>query len=112
MKVMCSSVLAFEMVVVLLSIPVALAGDPRTGLVVSSALLLVLALAVALTVLRKPYGVTFGWFTQAAILLYGFIEPWMFVVGGIFVVLWWAAIHYGSKVEAAGRLAQDVDPKE
>ena len=104
MRVMGSAVLAFEVIVVLLAIPVALSSDPRTALVVWSALALVAVLIVALGVLRTPYGITVGWIAQLGIIAYGFIEPWMFVVGGIFVILWWAAIHYGSKVEAAGRL--------
>lgn len=109
MKVLCTSVLAFEIVVVLLSIPVALTGDSRTGLVVACALGLVGLLVVALGVLRRAHGLTVGWIAQGAILAYGLIEPWMFLVGGVFVVLWWAAIHYGSKVEAAGRLAQESE---
>lgn len=112
MKMMCTSVLAFEVIVVLLSIPVALMGDARTGLVLTCSLVLAGALIVATALVRKPYGITLGWILQAWILLYGFLVPWMFVVGGIFVILWWAAIHYGSRVEAAGRLAQDSDSPE
>ena len=107
MKMMCRAVLGFEVIVVLLAIPVALAFDERTALVVFGALAVVALLIVSLGLMSKPRGLTVGWIAQAAMLMYGLIEPWMFIVGGVFVVLWWAAIHYGSKVEAADRVASE-----
>ncbi|MFJ4221588.1 DUF4233 domain-containing protein [Curtobacterium luteum] len=48
--------------------------------------IVVLALASRLT--GKPAGVWFGWLLQAAILATGFIEPFMFAVGAVFLALW------------------------
>ncbi|MFJ3384159.1 MULTISPECIES: DUF4233 domain-containing protein [unclassified Curtobacterium] len=48
--------------------------------------MIVLALASRLTGNRA--GVWFGWLLQAAILATGFIEPFMFVVGLVFLALW------------------------
>jgi hypothetical protein len=50
------------------------------------AAMIVLALASRLTGTRA--GVGFGWLLQAAILATGFIEPFMFVVGLVFLALW------------------------
>ena len=48
--------------------------------------IVVLALASRLTGNRA--GVWFGWLLQAAILATGFIEPFMFAVGAVFLALW------------------------
>ncbi|KQS08706.1 DUF4233 domain-containing protein [Curtobacterium sp. MCLR17_007] len=50
------------------------------------AAIVVLALASRLTGTRA--GVGFGWLLQAAILATGFIEPFMVVVGLVFLALW------------------------
>ena len=46
-------------------------------------------------------GSTVGWVLQALVLATSLVVGWsMLVVGGIFVVLWWLAIHNGSRVDA------------
>lgn len=100
MKVLGSSVLAFEIVIILLAIPVALWSNDNTGLVVAAALIIAVGLVVALVGLRRGWGLTVGWVMQAALIAYGLLAAWMFVIGVIFTILWWAAIHYGSRVDA------------
>ncbi|MEZ5115759.1 MAG: DUF4233 domain-containing protein [Candidatus Nanopelagicales bacterium] len=103
MKVLCSSVLAFEAIVVLLAIPVALNfgwGSDRTALVVGGGFTLALLLLLAIGTLRRPWGLTAGWVLQAAVIACGFVVPAMFVLGVVFAVLWWVAIHYGSRGDA------------
>ena len=59
------------------------------------------ALFLAIGTLRRPWGLTVGWILQAVVLATSVIVGWsMLVVGGVFVVLWWLAIHNGSRVDA------------
>lgn len=103
MRVLCSSVLAFEAIVVLLAIPVALnVGDfaDRTALVVWGGFGLAVLLLLAIGTLRRPWGLAVGWVLQALVVASGIVVPAMFVMGAVFAALWWAAIHYGRKGDA------------
>lgn len=114
MRVLTSSVLIMEAIVLGLAIPVALVAGgqpPVAGWVLG-------ALAVACLLLpglagRQGY-VAAGWLLQVGVILCGFFEPMLFVLGGIFMALWWAALHLGRKAERAqaqgGRNAQDGPP--
>ena len=63
------------------------------------------ALAVALIVLARyvtrPWAVPVGWVLQAFVVLTGFLAPPMFIVGGIFALLWGVAIRLGRQVDGA-----------
>jgi hypothetical protein len=37
---------------------------------------------------------------QALVIATGFVVPAMFVMGAVFALLWWAAIHYGGKADS------------
>jgi hypothetical protein len=102
-KVLCSSVLAIEAIVVLLATSLAASG----GMVSSSTtawvagLLLMVLLVVAIGVLRRPWGLAVGWVLQGLVLASAVVVGWtMVIVGGIFVVLWWLAIRNGGRVDA------------
>ena len=72
--------------------------------------MIVLALASRLT--GKPAGVWFGWLLQAAILATGFIEPFMFAVGAVFLALWIYCFAKGGQLDrqnAARRAALGED---
>jgi len=100
-KMLCSAVLVFEAVLVLLAIPVVLnsAGvGPWAGWLLAGLAIMCL---VAVGGLRRPWGITLGWVLQAWLVLTGFLVAWMFLLGAIFGALWWAAIHYGRKAEAS-----------
>lgn len=102
MKILCSAVLSIEAIVVFLGVVVAGTNgdhDNKTLIfVLGFALMILLFLAVG--ILRRPGGVTAGWILQIPVLAIGFLVPLMFFVGGIFVVLWYVAIHQGSKIDA------------
>lgn len=103
MKVLCSSVLAFEAIVVMLAIPVALNFGvlaDRTGLVVGGGFALALLLLLGIGTLRRPWGIAAGWVLQGLVIATGIVVPAMLVMGAIFAALWWAAVHYGRKAEA------------
>ncbi|PCN48234.1 hypothetical protein Csp2054_07365 [Curtobacterium sp. 'Ferrero'] len=59
--------------------------------------IIVLALASRLTGNRA--GVWFGWLLQAAILATGFIEPFMFAVGAVFLALWIYCFAKGGQLD-------------
>ena len=71
-----------------------------TSLVVTLGLILTVALFLAVGTLRRSWGLTVGWLLQIPVLAIGFLAPAMFIVGGIFVVLWYVAIRQGSRVDA------------
>jgi nitrogen fixation-related uncharacterized protein len=102
MRVLGSSVLAMEVIIVLLAWALAqgLYPDSNQGLVLGLVLALEALLILAIAMLRKPWGVTLGWILQVAVLALGFLVPTMFIIGGIFVVLWFFAVRNGQRVDA------------
>jgi hypothetical protein len=73
----------------------------NTALAWTVGLVLMVLLFLAIGTLRRPWGLTVGWILQAVVLATSLVVGWsMLVVGGIFVVLWWLAIHNGSRVDA------------
>lgn len=80
-------------------------APPTVVLAVAGALALALVLAAGL--LRTPGGYVAGSVLQVAVLATGIVVPLMFVVGGIFVVLWVVALRLGGRIdrERADRLA-------
>jgi hypothetical protein len=101
MRVLTSSVLVMEAIVLGLAIPVALvaAGQPAGVGWLLGGLALVCLLLPAFV--RRPWFVGAGWALQVVILLTGFFEPMLFALGATFAALWWAALHLSGKVEAA-----------
>lgn len=102
MKILCSAVLGLEAIVVFLAIPVVATNGSvdSTALVVSLGLLLTVMLFLAVGTLRRSWGLSLGWLLQVPVLAIGFLAPAMFIVGGIFAVLWYVAIHQGSRIDA------------
>lgn len=103
MRVLCSSVLAIEGIVVLLATSLATSAGSvaNTALAWAAGLTLMVLLFLAPATLRYRWGLTLGWILQALVLASAIVVGWtMLVVGGLFVVLWWLAIHNGSRVDA------------
>ncbi len=112
MKVLCSAVLGIEAIVVFLATSLAASNGSvsNTALVWAVGLALMVLLFLAIGTLRRPWGLTVGWILQAVVLATSLVVGWsMVVVGGIFVVLWWLAIHNGSRVDAL-RAQGDAGP--
>ena len=112
MRAIAASVLTFEALIVLLAIPVAITlgrcrcgrGDRRG---VALAVLLVASLG------RSPgRGATAGWVIQGLVLACGFVVTAMFVLGGLFAVLWVVGLRVGRRGEElqAERWAGIDDP--
>lgn len=103
---MCAAILTLESIALGLTTPVMImiADVPR-----ATALVVGLGLAVACLVvaglLRKEWAYHLGTAIQVAAVALGFVIPMMFVLGGIFALLWGGAIYLGRKIEREKREA-------
>ena len=115
MKVLCSSVLAIESIIVFLASLVASTNGSVSsqGLAIGVGSGIAILLILSVGVLRRPWGVAWGWVMQAVVLSIGFLVPLMFVVGGIFALPWFIAVRTGRRVDAlreAAKAAADGAP--
>ena len=102
MRVLTSSVLIMEAIVLLLAIPVAVVAGGQPSWVGWLFAALALACAVLPGMFRRPFFVPVGWGLQVATIASGFLVGWMmFVLGAVFAALWWTALRLGRKAEAA-----------
>lgn len=116
MRVLGTSVLAFQAIVLALFIPVGVTTSwGATAGWIGAALVLLCVVAIGL--LRSPVGVAVGWAVQVLTIATGFIVPAMFGLGALFAALWWAALKYGRQAdqmraerESAGTGATDGTP--
>lgn len=104
MRVLCSSVLGIEVIVVLLATALVTSNLTleNTGLAWGVGIALMVLLIVGAGMVGRRGGITFGWILQLLVLLSAVVVGWaMLVIGVIFVALWAAAIHLGSRVDRA-----------
>jgi hypothetical protein len=101
-KVLTTSVLAFEAIVVALGIPVAARLGPLAGRPAAAwgGLLLVALCLLAIVLVRRRGALWAGTAVQVLLLATAVVVPAMAVLGAIFCLLWWAAVHYGRKADA------------
>ena len=97
---MCAAVLTLEAIAVALSVPVMITiSDVSPALALSLGLgLAVLCVLVAGT-LRREQAYLAGHALQVGAVALGFLAPMMFVVGGLFALLWGTAFGLGRKIE-------------
>ena len=102
MRVLGSSVLVIEAIVVMLAALVAAGTGAVDSMGASLAVGGVIAILLIASVgtLGRPYGITVGWIMQILVLAWGFWVPTMWIVGGVFAVLWFFAVRNGSRVDA------------
>ncbi|GAB3492543.1 DUF4233 domain-containing protein [Nocardiopsis coralliicola] len=102
MRTICTVVLAFEVVVIALAVPVAvqLAGF---SLATAGALYggLALAALVLAALQRYTWAHYAGWVLQGAFLITGFMVPGLAFLGVVFAGLWIAGVWLGRKTDAA-----------
>lgn len=97
-----SALLTLEAIVIFLAIPVAIAvSDVNAEVAVPTGLGVALFALVAAALLRKRIGWWFGWLVQVLAVAMGFVVPAMFVLGGLFALLWVLMLQLGKRVEAA-----------
>lgn len=106
MRVLTSSVLIMEAIVLLLAIPVAVIAGGQPAWVGWLYAALALACALLPGLFRRPYFVPAGWAVQALVVASGLFIGWMMIVlGVVFTALWWTALHLGRKAEATSAAA-------
>jgi hypothetical protein len=69
------------------------------ALILSVGIGLSVVLILACAVLSKPWGVALGWLLQVVLILLGFVEPMMFLVGALFALSWWYGIRTGIRID-------------
>ena len=97
---MCAAVLSLEAITLGLTTPVmiSIAGvDTATALWIGLGLTVACLLLAGL--LRAEWAYSLGWVIQGAAIGLGFVIPLMFVLGGIFALLWGSAYFLGRKIE-------------
>lgn len=97
------ALLCFEIVVDGLALPIMLILEHvRPALAWGSVgVVIVLALAGAAT-LRSPLGYWLGWAASLGGMVLGLVSPTMWIVGGLFFVLWIVSFVLGRRIEQAG----------
>lgn len=80
-------------------------------LILSVGIALSIVLVLACAVLSKPWGIGLGWILQLVLILAGFVEPMMFLVGALFALAWWYGIRTGIRIdrEAAQRAREQAE---
>ena len=111
MKILCSSVLGIEALVVLLATSLATSNGAvsNTTAAWTAGFALMALLILAIGTLRRPWGLTVGWVMQLLVLATSIVVGWtMLVVGIVFVALWVTAIWIGHRVEAQKAAEQEA----
>lgn len=101
---LCGAVVGLQMIVVFLGSLVAWAIGKSTGDGGHTAYLIVGLVLTVLCVLasasmRRPWGLTLGWFIQFACLISTVVVPMMGIAGAIFLALWITALYQGRKMD-------------
>lgn len=99
MKVLASSVLAMEIMV--MGFAVLLASKDHGAIALILGGVIAALLVVAVSTLRNRAGWVLGSVLQVALIGYGFVTTSLFFLGSLFMGLWIAAIVVGRKGEAA-----------
>lgn len=68
-------------------------------LILSVGIGLSLVMVAACAVLSRPWGIGLGWALQLVLVLTGFVEPAMFLVGAMFALAWWYGIRTGIRLD-------------
>jgi hypothetical protein len=113
MRTLAASVLFFEAVLMVLVVPVVIAlTDVGPATAVASGLVFAVLCLVTAGLLRHAWAYGVGWGLQVLLVASGFVVPAMFLLGGIFAVLWGVGLHVGRKGEQvrAARLAAAGGP--
>ncbi len=74
-------------------------GEVEPGIILGVGIALTVVLVLACAVLSKPWGIALGWGLQLVLILTGFAEPTMFIVGILFAICWWYGIRAGMRID-------------
>ncbi|MGW1813022.1 DUF4233 domain-containing protein [Streptomyces sp. NPDC002125] len=114
MRTLCASTLISEFFVIGFAGLVAMKSDDLSMATVWTVCGIGMLLSVLLCgMITRPGGIQLGWALQILLVLSGFFVPMMFILGVLFVVLWWASVHYGRQIDAAkARWAAQAEAQE
>ena len=110
MRVLGSSVLALEAIIVLLGTALASSTGSvsNVALAWTVGLILMAMLILGIGTLGRPSGIVIGWILQGLVLATSIVVGWMMlVIGLIFAVLWFLAVRFGTRVDALRAAASD-----
>ncbi len=100
MRTLCASTLIGEAFVIGLAGLVAmnLSGYPAGTVwaVCGGAMALCVLLCAVVT---RPGAIAVGWLLQAGLVAAGTVVPMMYFLGVVFAGLWWAAVHFGRRID-------------
>jgi len=97
---MCAAILSLEAIALGLTTPVMISvADVSVGRALVIGLGLALACVVLAGLLRSEWAYAAGWAIQVGAVALGFVIPLMFVLGGIFALLWGMGYFLGRKIE-------------
>ncbi len=109
MRVLGSSVLALEAIVVLLAIPIAINNENvNSGLALGVGAAIALLMFLTIGLITKPIAVPIGWTLQVITVGSGFVVPTMFIIGGVFALLWYFAVKNGQRIDRARDLGESA----
>jgi hypothetical protein len=105
MRILAAATLSFEAFVAFFFGLVAMGLHVSYGWPVAAPLAIGCLLVAGL--LRFGWAYWAGWAIQGAMIAAGLMVPAMFALGAVFLAIWWAALHFGGKVDTvkAARLA-------
>ena len=97
---MCAAVLSLEAITLGLTTPVMISvSDVSTGTALAVGGGLHDACLLVAGMLRRPWAYTLGWAIQVAAVALGLVVGIMFVLGGIFALLWGMADLLGRRID-------------
>lgn len=97
---MCAAILSLEAIALGLTTPVLIAvADVGLALALLIGLGLTVLCVVTAGMLRRPWAYSLGWAIQVAAVALGVVVPAMFVLGGVFALLWGMADLLGRRIE-------------
>jgi Protein of unknown function (DUF4233) len=106
---MCAAILSLEAVVLGLTTPVMInLADVPWETACAVGLGLCVACLVLAGLLRSEAAYVAGWVIQVGAVALGFVIPLMFVLGGIFALLWGTAYFLGRKIERERAVAYEA----
>jgi hypothetical protein len=67
--------------------------------ILTAGIALSLVLVVSCALLTRPFGYPLGWILQLVLIVTGFVEPMMFIVGTMFAAAWWYGLRAGGRLD-------------
>ena len=110
MKILGASVLIAESMTMGFAILIVMKDQSQAAIIFGCVVSFLLFVAAALV--RRPGGFVIGSIMQVVMISFGFVEPYFFIFGVVFVGLWVSAIVVGRKGEAARAALLAAGPKK